>query len=281
MWVVLGSILVVSSSVFAQTPSCIVQGTFNTGDSLTLECTGAGTLSAAEINAALSGLSLPNLAALTTTHAMDINIDVGADVTRVDVDAGGIAIPIILDLGSASTSISTMNDNEHGVYVRTDGTGGVNIQNSGTITTTGTAAHGLFAHNTGGTMNAPNTGNLFLQNFFGGTIAVASGSYGVYALNEGVIQPTSLFVGAAVFAENNNPSIDISVRAENKGTGSIITNRAGEHGVYARTSGTGRVEAINSATGCTQADGSTPRACIQTSSTETHGVFAENAGGTI
>ena len=60
--VVLGSILVVSSSVFAQTPSCIVPGTFNTGGSLTLECTGAGTLSAAEINAVLSGFKSSQLA---------------------------------------------------------------------------------------------------------------------------------------------------------------------------------------------------------------------------
>ena len=32
---------------------------------------------------------------------------------------------------------------------------------------------------------------------------------------------------------------------------------------------------------CTQADGTTPRACIQTSGIEVHGVFAENAGGTM
>ena len=185
------------------------------------------------------------------------NHGVMAENTNADSDAS-----VRAENDGSGASISTEGDNAHGVYARNEGTGQVEAINDvgfctqadGTsrdcIQTSGDSAHGVFAHNTGGTMDAQNTGGVLSENSFGGTVTVASGSYGVYALNEGVIQPTSLTslsLAAAVFATNNNPSVDISVRAENKGTGSITTSMI--PGLYARTSGTGRVEAINSATG--------------------------------
>ena len=177
----------------------------------------------------------------------------------------------------SGASITTEGDNAHGVYARNEGIGQVEALNvdGASITTMGDDAHGVYAYNTGGTMDAPNTGGVKAFNI--GTVTVASGSYGVYGLNEGVISTTDIH---GVWAENTNENSDISVKAESIGSGASITTMGdGAHGLYASTTyGTGRVEAINDAGSCTQAGGTTPRACIQTSGDSAHGIYARTDG---
>ena len=175
-----------------------------------------------------------------------------------------------------SGMITTASDQVHGVYAKTSGTGSVRAHNASSVTARGMGAHGVFAHNTGGMDMAPNTGGARASS--SGTVTVASGSYGVYALNEGVIGRTGTD-NHGVWAENTNENSDTSIRAENQGEGArITTNDDDAYGVFAETAGNGEVSAGNSGMINTQGDNAYGVYVRNTRATSITGVTATNSG---
>jgi outer membrane autotransporter protein len=274
----------------------------------TIICNGDGSPST-DISPYSSGISY-------TSNGLDLTVNGAATtITTTANDTSGVSLigtginPITSTVAS-TTSINLTGHgtgpegsfNMGGIRVEQQGTGATTINSAADITSAASNAHGIVGRVT----NIGNTETLDI-NVTGGTINVAPGSYGIYALHDGLgaieIDSAAYIdaagsggVGINVRAGNSSNTSDIRVNAtglrsgriyvQHEGTGKIDVTSGGDiittgvgHGISAHISGASG--GTSSSTKDIQVN-ATKDGTISTTGSNARGIFGRHSGsGTI